>query len=107
MMTNTRLAPEECDTNGNTTCCDVMCKIVSGCTCTHFYIGIWHTIEYPSYQSLCDNPDDLAYSYILPTNTFYFQNRGLSQSATVGLNGQLRLIECSDATADCFGVTLG
>jgi len=49
----------------------------------------------------------LAYSYVLPTNSFYFQNHALSQSATVGLNGQLRLMECSDATSDCFGVTLG
>lgn len=105
--TNTRLPDEQCDTMNDTTCCDRNCQIVSGCTCTHFYIGIWHSNEYPSFQSLCTNPDDIAYSYVLPTNTFYFQNRGMSQSATVGLNGQLRLLECSDVTTDCFGVTLG
>lgn len=98
---------EECDTNGDLTCCDRMCKIISPCTCTHFYIGIWHQTEWASYQSLCVNPDSIAYNYQLPTNTFYFQNHALSQNAAVGLNGQLRIIECSDATSDCFGVTLG
>jgi len=78
MWTNNRLMEEECDTNGDLTCCDRMCKIVSGCTCTHFYIGIWHQTEYASYQSLCVNPDAMAYDYILPTNTFYFQNHALS-----------------------------
>lgn len=53
------------------------------------------------------NPDDEAYAFILPTNTFYFQNRALSQNPTVGMNGQLRLMECSDAASDCFGVTMG
>lgn len=55
-----------------------MCKIVAGCTCTHFYIGIWHEVEYPSYQSLCVNPDDIAYAMVLPSNSFYFQNYALS-----------------------------
>lgn len=49
MWTNGRVMTEECDTNGDLTCCDRMGKIVSGCTCTHFYIGIWHQTEYPSY----------------------------------------------------------
>lgn len=40
--TNTRLMEEECDTDGDLTCCDRMCKMIAGCTCTHFYIGIWH-----------------------------------------------------------------
>jgi len=55
-----------------------MCKIVTGCTCTHFYIGIWHKVEYASYQSLCVNPDDIAYAMVLPSNSFYFQNYALS-----------------------------
>jgi len=42
MWTNKRVMTEECDTDGDLTCCDRMCKIVAGCTCTHFYIGIWH-----------------------------------------------------------------
>lgn len=90
---------EECDTNSPSEgddCCDRMCKIKTGCTCTHFYIGIWHQTEYPSYQSLCENPDDMAYAYILPDNTFYFQNHALSQNIAVGLNGQIRLFECAD-----------
>lgn len=98
---------EECDTNGDLTCCNRMCQIVDGCTCTHFYIGIWHQTEWASYQSLCTNPDDEAYDYILPSNSFYFQNHALSQNPVVGLNGQLRLIECSDVAADCFGVSMG
>lgn len=97
---------EECDTDGDLTCCDRMCKIVDGCTCTHFYIGIWHQSEWASYQSLCADPDVEAYDYILPTNTFYFQNYAISQNPTVGTNGQLRLMECSDSTTDCFGVSL-
>jgi len=110
MITNNRIAVEECDTAGANDCCDANCKIITdpaGCTCTHFYIGIWHQTEYPSFQSLCVNPDDEAYAFILPTNTFYFQNRALSQNPTVGMNGQLRIMECSDAATDCFGVTLG
>ena len=47
--TNLRVMSEECDTNGDLTCCDRMCKIVTGCTCTHFYIGIWHQTEWASY----------------------------------------------------------
>lgn len=40
---------EDCDTNGDLTCCTELCKIRPGCTCTHFYIGIWHYNEYPSF----------------------------------------------------------
>lgn len=104
--TNTRLMEEECDTDGDLTCCDRMCKIVTDCTCTHFYIGIWHMEEWASYQSLCVNPNALAYDFILPANTNYFQNYGISQNPLVGLNGQLRIMECSDVDTDCFGVTL-
>lgn len=45
MITNNRIMTEECDTDGANACCDAMCKIITdpaGCTCTHFYIGIWH-----------------------------------------------------------------
>lgn len=84
-----------------------MCKIINGCTCTHFYIGIWHSEEWASYQSLCVNPDAIAYDVILPSNTHYFQNYAISQNPLVGLNGQMRIMECSDVDTDCFGVTLG
>jgi len=78
MWTNLRVMTEECDTDGDLTCCDRMCKIVDGCTCTHFYIGIWHQSEWASYQSLCTDPDVEAYEYVLPTNSFYFQNHAIS-----------------------------
>ena len=29
---------EECDTGGETECCDYMCKIVEGCSCQHYYV---------------------------------------------------------------------
>ena len=111
MTTNQRVLTEDCDTNGDLTCCDRMGKIVTGCTCTHFFIGMRHNegshgAESPSYRSLCVNPSAIAYYTALPSNTFYFQNKGISLNANVGLNGQLRLMECSDSTT-CFGAMFG
>jgi hypothetical protein len=78
---NDRLFQEQCDTNGDLTCCDRMCQIVLDC------IGIWHYSERMSFQSLCTNPDDITYYIALPANTNYFQNHALSQNPVVGLNG--------------------
>jgi hypothetical protein len=101
---------EDCDTNGPNECCDAMCKIVAGCTCTHYYIGIHSSqglgSETPSFRSLCTKPVNLANYTILPTNSFYFQNRALSFNALSGMNGQLRIFE-SLADTTKFGFIVG
>lgn len=101
---------EDCDTNGANDCCDSMCKIVAGCTCTHFYIGIHNSYgigaDRPSFRSLCTKPVNIANYTVLPTNNFYFQNRALSLNALSGMNGQLRIYE-SITTPSTFGFIVG
>jgi len=85
--TNQRIMSEDCDTNGANACCDSMCKIVAGCTCTHYYTGIRLSSDVPSFRSLCTKPVNLANYTVLPSNTFYFQNRALSFNVLSGMNG--------------------
>lgn len=108
MYTNQRVMTEDCDTNGDLSCCDRMGKIINGCSCTHFYIGLrtYHGYEVASYRSTCSRPSNTAYYKTLPDSAFYFQNNRLSLNALTGFNGQIKLLECADNT-NCFGILLG
>jgi hypothetical protein len=53
---------EECDTGGETECCDYMCKIINDCECQHYYVSLG------KYKTLCQKIVNQAY---------YFDIKGL------------------------------
>jgi hypothetical protein len=73
--TTYRLFSEECDTGvpGGDACCNKYCRIVSGCTCTHYMLGIrTFNNDEPRFRSSCSSVINTAYYILLPTNPNYF-----------------------------------